>query len=435
MSIGLAVWSAMTAVSGFASTFTQLALARVGVGIGEASASPAGYSLLSDCFPARRRATVLALYQSGIHIGSGLGLCVGGLVVTRWDAAWGGAPPFGLRGWQVAFFVVGLPGLLLALGVRLLREPVRGAADGIVVQPHPHPFRAFGRELRAVLPPLGLLHLWLERASAATFVTNLAAAATLSVGAWLLTQALGNPIQWICLAVGCDAAVSWAQALRLRDPVTFTLLLRTPSLRAASLAFACLAAAGYGMSFWTAPFFIRVHHVGEAEAGLVLGTVHALAGWVGVALGGVLADRWRERLPAGRLCVPVLTATLAIPLALGMLTTNETRTAYLFYVPLSVSTGLWAGGAVSTIQDLVLPRMRGTASAAYLLLVTLVGLALGPFAIGRLSVGLGDLRAAMCCGLVAYVGALVFLVIALRGFARDESTLRDRARAAGEVGM
>jgi MFS family permease len=167
----------------------------------------------------------------------------------------------------------------------------------------------------------------------------------------------------------------------------------------------------------------------------VLGTVHALAGWVGVVLGGVLADRWRERLPAGRLCVPVLTATLAVPLALGMLTTSSTRTAYAFYVPLSVCTGLWAGGAVSTIQDLVLPRMRGTASAAYLLLVTLVGLALGPFAIGRLSVGLGDLRTAMCCGLVAYGVALVFLVVALRGFARDEATLRDRARAAGETGV
>ena len=124
---GLAAWSAMTALSGLARSFPQLALARFGVGVGEASASPAAYSLLSDYYPAARRATALAVYSSGIYLGAGLGLGIGGLIVDRWDVAWAGTtPPLGLRGWQVAFLVVGLPGLLRALWVRSLREPVRG---------------------------------------------------------------------------------------------------------------------------------------------------------------------------------------------------------------------------------------------------------------------------------------------------------------------
>src|SRR5215831_11552168 len=72
IALGLAGWSVMTALSGLAGSFGQLALARIGVGIGEASATPAAFSLLSDYFPASRRATVLAIYSSGIYVGAGL---------------------------------------------------------------------------------------------------------------------------------------------------------------------------------------------------------------------------------------------------------------------------------------------------------------------------------------------------------------------------
>jgi MFS family permease len=392
--------------------------------------------LLADWFPEKRRATVLAIYQSGIHIGSGIGLGIGGLIVNRWDAAWvGTTAPFGLRGWQVAFFVVGLPGLLLALVVGALREPVRGQSDGIVTTPEPHPFRAFGRELRAVVPPFGVLHLWLARAGSGALAANLLAAAAIAAAAWLLTGWLGNGVQWICLGLGVYAALSWAQALRLRDGVAYALLFRTPSLRWAAFAFAALASVQYGLGFWTAPFFIRMRHVPEAEAGLMLGGIHALGGWIGVLLGGVLGDRWRQRRPAGRIYVTMLTATLPIPLALGVLTTASTTLAYALYFPQSILAALWAGPAVATIQDLVLPRMRGIASAAYLLLVTIVGLAIGPYMIGRLSVAFGDLRLAMICGLGANVAALGCALVAARHFAADEASRLARARAAGEPGL
>jgi len=113
----LALWSIMTATSGLARGFTDLALARIGVGIGEAGATPPAHSLLSDYFPPEKRATVLALYACGVPIGVGLGYWLGGWINDTF-------------GWRVAFFVVGLSGVAMALLVRLtVREPVRGMSE------------------------------------------------------------------------------------------------------------------------------------------------------------------------------------------------------------------------------------------------------------------------------------------------------------------
>src|SRR5215475_3819007 len=117
IALSLATWSIMTAASGLARGFTDLALARIGVGIGEAGATPPAHSLLSDYFPPEKRATVLALYASGIYVGVGLGFWLGGWINDAY-------------GWRAAFFVVGLPGVAMALLVRLtVREPVRGMSE------------------------------------------------------------------------------------------------------------------------------------------------------------------------------------------------------------------------------------------------------------------------------------------------------------------
>jgi MFS family permease len=204
------------------------------------------------------------------------------------------------------------------------------------------------------------------------------------------------------------------------------MLLRTPTLRYAAPGFALFAFVGYGIGFWTPPYFVRVHHISEAEAGLVLGGTAALAGWFGTTLGGVLADRWRERYPAARLYVGMCGALLSVPLAALLFTTESKGLAYALNFPTLVVVSLWIGPGASTVQDLVLPRMRGTASAAYLLVVTFIGLALGPYVIGRLSVALGGLRPALLCALVADALAVVLLARAARHLARDEAA---RARA------
>lgn len=122
IALGLAVWSAMTAASGLALHFWHLAAARVGVGIGEAACSPPAHSLLSDYFPPERRATALAIYAMGIYVGIMFGYLAGGWIDEFF-------------GWRVAFFVVGLPGVLLAVVLRLtVREPPRGYSEGREVE-------------------------------------------------------------------------------------------------------------------------------------------------------------------------------------------------------------------------------------------------------------------------------------------------------------
>jgi MFS family permease len=421
IALGLAFWSLMTAASALARDFAQLTAARIGVGVGEASASPAAFSLLSDYFPPARRATVLALYSSGIYIGAGLGLFIGGLIVDRWDAAYAGtAAPLGLRGWQVAFLAVGLPGVPLAVWVATLRESVRGQSEGrAVAAAHPHPFREFARELGAVLPPFTVFHL-ARTGRAPAVVRNLIAAAAIAIAVAALIALLGTPAQWIALGIGSYAAVSWAQALALRDRAAFAMIFHTRTLRFAAFGFALLAFIGYGVGFWIPPYFIRVRGVTESEAGLLLGGTAAAAGWLGVTLGGLWADRWRTSTAAARLYVGIAAALLPPPFIVWLLSTESMPLAVALTVPANIGTSLWIGPGASTVQDLIAPRLRATASAAYLLVVTFVGLALGPYTIGRLSVAVGDLRLAMLLVLVINPLAALLLWWASRSLADDE---------------
>lgn len=420
IAVGLTLWSAMTATSAFARDFTQLTAARIGVGVGEASASPAAYSLLADYFPPAKRATVLALYSGGIYIGAGLGLGVGGLIVEQWDAVFPSSAPFGLRGWQVAFLVVGLAGLPLALWVNALREPVRGASEGrtrAVVAAHP--FREFGRELTAVIPPLTVFHLISVGATRAQMLTH-AGVCLLIAGVVIgLIELLGTPPQWIALGLGVYAAFAWAQALGVRDAATHRIIFGSPTLRYVALGFACLAFNGYGLGFWAAPFFVRDHGINEAEAGLLLGGTSAVSGWLGVTFGGVWADRWHRSNPRARLFVGMCTAVAPLPFVLGVLYAPQAWLAILLNVPVGMTTSMWIGAGASTVQDLVPPSLRATASAAYLLVVTFIGLALGPYTMGRVSMVAGDLRTGMLSVFVTSALALVFLTLAARHLGHD----------------
>lgn len=113
----IAVWSIMTALSGMAANVTQLALARIGVGIGEAGCSPPAHSMISDYYPPEQRSTAMGIYTAGISIGIMIAYLAGGWVVEN-------------IGWRQAFFIVGLPGLVLALVVRFsVQEPQRGLSE------------------------------------------------------------------------------------------------------------------------------------------------------------------------------------------------------------------------------------------------------------------------------------------------------------------
>ncbi|MEQ8858668.1 MAG: MFS transporter [Pseudomonadales bacterium] len=441
ISLGLAFWSLMTALSGTARSFLALAVYRFGVGVGEASATPAAFSMLSDYFPPRVRATVLAIYSSGIYIGAGIGLFLGGAIVDGWNALYPdpASAPLGLKAWQVAFFAVGFPGLVMAVWVWTLREPRRGQSEGIVTPEHPHPFRETGRALAAVLPPFTVFALYREGGVRAVR-GNLLAAALIAAGAYAANAATATPTQWIALGIGIYSAVSWVQNLTLSDPATFGMMFRSKAFVLATIGFPSISFVTYGVGFWSPPFMVRVHDVSLSEAGLFLGGGAALGGWLGITVGGILADRLRSYTQDARVYIGIAVPVLATPFALGFLYAPDPWLAYLCSFGFSIFSPMWIGAAASTVNDLVMPRMRALASAYYVLMNTFVGLALGPYLIGQISDGYigqgwdqGDaLRQAMVWGLGMLLLSLGFLFASLRYLRRDEDSRLERARSFGE---
>tara|TARA_R110001599_G_scaffold144698_5_gene326487 strand:+ start:13423 stop:14724 length:1302 start_codon:yes stop_codon:yes gene_type:complete len=127
IAVAVGIWSVFTAAQGLAQNYWQLLAYRIGVGVGEAGCSPPAHSILADYYPANERATALGIYSLGIPIGILFGFFVGG-----WMNEW--------FGWRVAFFVVGIPGIVLALVIRFsVREPERGMSETRVTAPGSQP--------------------------------------------------------------------------------------------------------------------------------------------------------------------------------------------------------------------------------------------------------------------------------------------------------
>jgi MFS family permease len=453
MTVGLALWSAMTAFSGFARDAATLSVARIGVGVGEATASPSAYSLISDWFPARLRATALAIYSSGLYIGGGVSLAIGGVIVDRWNTAFpDGDPVAGLAGWQAAFIAVGLPGLLLAAWVATLREPLRGAIDGITTPENPHPFRGFMQELYTIIP--GFTFFGAAARGWKSLLINVVVLAGALVAAHVLTIRLGSgegvivaqlgaaigvplpPVtdQWLLLAIGYYAVFCWAAALRVRDYPTFALTWGSPAFLCTILGYGTVAFMAYSASYWGAPYAERVFTgVSKSELGFFLGGGGAMGGFLGVVLGGRMADTLLQRTPSGRVWVILFGLLSPIPFAVMQYTTASWP---LFTVLNAVVAALAAsalGAAAATSQSLVLPRMRGTATATFFLATTLVGLALGPYLAGYVSAtNGGDLSKGVLATLWITPIGLALLTAAIWLVPKAAATIAERARAAGE---
>lgn len=443
ISIGLMFWSVMTALSGTARSFGMLAGYRIGVGVGEASATPAAFSLLSDYFSPKHRTTALAVYSSGVYIGAGIGIFLGGVILDSWSALYPDTSlaPMQLKGWHVAFFVVGLPGLLMAFWVWTLKEPKRGQSEGLITPAHPHPFQEAWNELSSILPLLHFVRLKSLGAGAKGFAVNIIAGLFIFALAYFLYLQTGTAAQWIALGIGFYAAFCWAQSLSLRDKATFAMIFKCKSILFTVAGFPCIAFVTYGLGFWGPPFFQRVHGVSASEAGTVLGLTAAIGGWAGVTIGGVIADKIREKNVKAKLYVGIASIVLSLPSALGLLLTDNLIAAYVFNFLFALTSPMWIGPAASTINDLVMPRMRAIASAFYIMMITFIGLAIGPYTMGQISdtiVAQGGtsaeaLTTGMLWGLSAYFFALIALIFAALNIEKDESSRLDRARELGET--
>lgn len=440
LAIGLTLWSTMTALSGFAKNATTLTVARIGVGVGEATASPSAYSLISDWFPARLRATALAIYSSGLYVGGGLSLLIGALIVEAWNAAYPEGGPLNLVGWQAAFLSVGIPGLLLAVWVLTLKEPVRGAIDGLTTPEDPAPFKGFFQELLQVIPPFTIVGALMRGPLA--LVLNLFGLCGFAAAAVLLTYLVPAPAnilpgivsdQWLFLAVGYYAVFSWAAGLKARDLATYRLTWGSPAFLSVILGYGMVAFIAYTNSYWGAPYAERTLGATKSEMGLLLGAPGAVAGFLGVILGGRLADALLQRREDGRIWVILFGLVSPLPAIYFAFTTESLWLFYIlsFCANLLIASAL--GAAAATSQALVLPRMRGVATATFFLATTLIGLGLGPFMAGYVSATNGDdLSSGVLSTLfVAPIGVLLLLG-AVRLVPTAMGMMLDQVREAGE---
>jgi MFS family permease len=348
---GFVLWSLMTAGCGLAKKFWHLLLCRMGVGVGEATLSPAAYSLIVDYFPPAHRTTAISVYSLGIYLGSGLSLvCLGLLLSFLQGAEARTLPLLGVvRPWQAVFFIVGLPGVLCALLLCTVREvPRRG----------------------------------MPRATA-----------------------------------GAGAAMP------LREVVGFLLVHRRTFL-CLFLGMACVTFAGYANSQWIIEIFARKHGWLPARTGVVVGWIIALAGALGAVGGGRLADAMRGRGYAdANPRAALLGAAVMVLGAVGYPLAGSGLQAAVWLVPLVAGVSAPFGVITAAIQQLAPSPMRAQAAALYLFVINLLGLGLGPLAVGWLSDRISpdgkSLHLSLLVALVSSaVGAVLIFALGLKPYRR-----------------
>lgn len=305
-------WCLMTAACGAASHFWHLFIARTGVGAGEAGLSPAAISMISDFFPPERRALPIGVYSAASAAGAGLALVLGGMVV----AAISKMPPqtlplFGpVSAWQAVFILVGLAGLVIALLMLTVTEPVRQAG-----------------------PP--------KTETQAAPVTD-------------------TLMRHIRMAPGFFVVLTIGMAL-------YTALV-------------------YAILSWTPAALMRGFGWGPGEVGMKYGMIVLICGASGTIFGGWLCGLLQRRgVRAAALWISGLTMIAAGPaLALAASATQPTMALALFAPAMFIFT-MPGGLAIAAIQQAVSSAVRGRASAAYYLVLGIVGLALGPLTVALLT--------------------------------------------------
>jgi MFS family permease len=303
---GLALWSLFSAGCGLARNFVQMLFLRMGVGVGEASLSPSAYSIITDYFPKERLATAISFYSMGIYIGSGMAFMLGGIVVRLAAAKDNWIFPLigAVRPWQVIFFVVGLPGLLFALLLYTVREPVR----------------------RGIL----------------------------------------------------------ANATRMPMKEVFAYIFKNKgTFLSHNIGFGLLSLVSYSAAAWVPEYFRRVHHWAIPTIGVVYGSIVAVFGSLGILSAGYVADwlRGRDVLNAN-MRVGACIGILWIPVHFFLFLAPTGTWAMIWMVPAAVFAGAPFGIAPAAIQQMMPNPMRGQASAVYLFILNLIGLGIGPTAVG-----------------------------------------------------
>ena len=320
----IALWSLMTALCGFATSFVALFIFRIGVSIGEAGCSPPANSLIADYFVPKERSTAVSVYALGIPLGGMLAYVFGGFIVDSldgpilaamfqsWNWHWVASALDweNIEGWRVAFVVVGVPGIIVAFLVRMsIKEPPRGYTDPPEMQNKEHV--GFGEVLKILKTKPSYWHITMG-VTIASFVN-------------------------------------------------------------------------YGVGQFFVSFLIRTHDMSIFDASVKIAMALALMASIGTYMSGFLADKFADRFPKALALIPMFAVLLVIPmhvtgymveslwLAVPLLMIGQ-MLLYTYLCPLyAVPSGV------------VDSRMRATAVAITLFIVNLLGYGLGPPLIGGLS--------------------------------------------------
>jgi len=451
LGICLAFWSLSAGLAAFANGFALLAVSRLGVGIGEGATQPAANSIIFDEFPRERRGTAMAAMGIAVALGLGLSITLGGVVAEWWDLRYaGGGAPLGFSGWQFAFLVASLPGLPLAWLIWRMREPARGAMDGIVSREDPHPFRASAAVLGAVTPGANWFSLWSRGAGAKQWGINLAGLALILAVCFAMASAmqgfsprpdlivLGLPVnphalQWFVVGFGAFVILNLLQSFKLTDKPTYNVVV-SPSLILLMMVGGFQTAVNYGVMGFTPSFLIREHSLSQSATAIQFGLLAAGLGIAGPVIAGPLSDFLTKKLGArGRVWLTL--ASLGISPVFGIMAYSSDNLAgfYVWFAIYSIVLTLWLPPLYSLLYDLVLPRMRGITSSTYVIVSTLLGLGMGPYFVGIVSDrNGGDLGQAIISINWIVPATLLCLVVVLFRVNNDEATIRERARAGGE---
>lgn len=452
LAITIGFWSLATGGAAFATGFFTLMLSRLCVGIGEAASQPAGTSLTYDYFPREKRGMVMAVMAAAIAIGLGGSLIIGGVAAQWWDARYAaGGAPLGLKGWQFAFAVAATPGFVIAFLMSRLTEPSRGAIDGIPTPADPHPFRASLSVLGAVTPGLHWLSLAQARTSGRDWLRNLAALLAIVIAMILAIRwaeafsprpplMLGgvaispHAVQWSVIGFGAFVIINLTQNLKGRDPVAFALITRNPSLLLCIAAGSLQGVINYGVMGFTPSFLMKSYGLSPADTGMQFGLLSAALGVAGPLLAGPLSDRIGAHRLSRRVWVALFAMGLSPLIALWVYRAGDASGFYLRFTLYSLVLTMWMPPLYAVLFEQVLPRMRGLTVSLYIVVSTIFGLGIGPYAVGMIS----DARGGDLAGAILSINwvappLVLLLLILLWRVERDHAGLLPRARAAGEA--
>ncbi|MDW3648789.1 MAG: MFS transporter [Bacteroidia bacterium] len=311
VAISLTLWSGMTALTGYTQNFIQILLARMGVGIGEAGGSPPAHSMISDYFPPKRRATALSIYSMGVYFGLMIAFGMGGWLASTY-------------GWRQAFLIVGIPGIILAILMRLtVKEPIRGFYDDAASKKVETP--PFFESIKFLFSKKTFTYL--------AFATGLHA------------------------FVGY-ANTSWMPSLMLRI---------------------------HGGLEWIPPFASEAVTINLTVVGLMFAFSVGVGGGLGTFLGGFLSDRLSKRDNRWYCWISALSILISIPFGYAVIFTGNMTLLVLMFFISNVLFGMYLGPSIAVSHSLVPPHFRAMASAVLFFVLNLIGIGMGPLVTGIFS--------------------------------------------------